>query len=250
MPAFCLASSRRELSISMSVQEVSRINIAIDGPAGAGKSTVARQVASRLGYVYIDTGAMYRAVTLQAQRNGIEAQHTTQLKQLVSNLHIQLVPSEVGQIIMVNHENVTSLIRTREVTTQVSHFAANEHVRAALSDMQRKLAEDKGIVMDGRDIGTHILPDAELKIFLTASVEQRALRRYKELTSDNYIPLEQLEAEIAMRDKLDETREIAPLIQAQDAILVDSSFMSIEEVTDFIVELGLKKLAEVKKSVI
>lgn len=229
----------------MSLQGVSRINIAIDGPAGAGKSTVARQVASKLGYVYVDTGAMYRAVTLYAQRNGISAEPSTDLQQLVEHLEIELVPTESGQVVLLQQEDVTGLIRTREVTTQVSYYAANEHVRNHLGELQRELARSKGIVMDGRDIGTHVLPDAELKVFLTASVRERAMRRHKELTSENYIPLEQLEAEIATRDKLDETREIAPLIQANDAILIDSSHMNIKEVTELIVSLSHKKLAEV-----
>ncbi|URN94144.1 MAG: (d)CMP kinase [Candidatus Pristimantibacillus lignocellulolyticus] len=229
----------------MLVQGMSRINIAIDGPAGAGKSTVARQVASKLGYVYVDTGSMYRAVTLYAQRNGVSANQSSTLQQMVAQLEIELIPTPAGQMILLQQEDVTGLIRTREVTTEVSHYASDEHVRSHLSKLQRELAANKGIVMDGRDIGTHVLPDAELKIFLTASVQERALRRYKELTTDNYIPLEQLEAEIATRDKLDETREIAPLIQADDAILIDSSHIGIDEVTDLIVSLSQKKLAEV-----
>ena len=230
----------------MTLTAVDRINIAIDGPAGAGKSTVARRVAAELGYVYVDTGAMYRAVTLLAQRNGIEPSQATALQDLVQALDLKLVPTPTGQKILLHNEDVTDLIRSREVTSEVSHYASNESIRQKLGDMQRLLAQHKGIVMDGRDIGTHVLPDAELKIFLTASVEERARRRHRELTESNYVPLQQLEEEIAARDKLDETREIAPLIQAEDALLLDSSHMTIEEVVTFIVKLGKSKLMEVK----
>lgn len=247
MPAFCLASSRKGFSKSMSMQDKVRINIAIDGPAGAGKSTVARLVARKLGYVYVDTGAMYRAVTLFAQRKGIKANQLIELQDLVKEIELKLIPSETGQIVMLNGEDITQLIRTREVTTEVSHYASVESIRLVLSQLQREMAANKGIVMDGRDIGTHVLPNAELKIYLTASVKERALRRFKELTSENYIPLEKLEEEIATRDKLDQSREIAPLIQAEDAIFIDSSHMNINEVADEIVYLGEKKLAEVTK---
>jgi len=231
----------------MTLTSIDRINIAIDGPAGAGKSTVARKVAAALNYVYVDTGAMYRAVALHALRNGIKPSQASELQALVNAIDLKLVPTPEGQKILLHNEDVTELIRSREVTAQVSHYASDEHVRKKLGDMQRLLAKHKGIVMDGRDIGTHVLPDAELKIFLTASVEERALRRYRELTESNYIPLEQLEAEIAARDKLDETRDIAPLIQAEDALLLDSSDMTIEEVVAFIVKLGNTKLMGVSE---
>ncbi|MEK3881476.1 (d)CMP kinase [Paenibacillus sp. PL2-23] len=223
-----------------------RINIAIDGPAGAGKSTVARMVAGQLGYVYIDTGAMYRAVTLSAQRQGITAKQDEALAQMLNELRIELEPSSNGQLIYVNGENVTQEIRSREVTRQVSYFAASGVVRQVLSGMQRELAVRKGVVMDGRDIGTHVLPDAELKVFLTASVQERAARRFKELPADQAVPLEQLEREIAERDSLDEQREISPLIKAKDAIELDSSHMTIDEVVAAIVKLGRTKLAEAK----
>lgn len=223
-----------------------RINIAIDGPAGAGKSTVARMVAGQLGYVYIDTGAMYRAVTLSAQRLSITAEQEKQLSDLLQKLRIELSPGANGQSIFVNGEDVTQLIRSREVTRQVSYFAASAVVRQVLSTMQRNMAERKGVVMDGRDIGTHVLPDAELKIFLTASVKERALRRFKELPADGAVTLEQLEKEIAERDSLDEQREISPLVKAKDAIELDSSHMTIDEVAGAIVKLSRTKLAEAK----
>ncbi|GKU79565.1 (d)CMP kinase [Paenibacillus sp. L3-i20] len=223
-----------------------RINIAIDGPAGAGKSTVARMVAGQLGYVYIDTGAMYRAVTLSAQRLSITAEQDDNLAEMLESLQIRLAPGESGQSIFVNDEDVTALIRSRDVTRQVSYFAASGIVRQVLSTMQREFAIRKGVVMDGRDIGTHVLPDAEVKVFLTASVEERALRRYKELSDDNIISLKQLEAEIAERDQLDEQRDISPLIRALDAIELDSSGMTILEVVETIVKLSRTKLAEAK----
>lgn len=222
------------------------INIAIDGPAGAGKSTVARKVASKLAYVYVDTGAMYRAITLNAQRNGISPDAHDELTTLVNKMDLKLVPSESGQQILLFDEDITDEIRSREVTSQVSLYAAHEQIRKVLSEIQRKLAMNKGIVMDGRDIGTHVLPDAELKIFLTASVTERALRRYQELTKENYISLDRLKVEIAERDKMDESRSISPLIQADDALLIDSSHMTIEEVVEMIVHLSHQKLAEAK----
>ncbi|MEV5028425.1 (d)CMP kinase [Paenibacillus sp. LPE1-1-1.1] len=222
------------------------MNIAIDGPAGAGKSTVARKVAEQLGYVYIDTGSMYRAVTLSAQRAGIEVSQTAKLAELVRSLEIELEPGEHGQSVFVNGEDVTALIRSREVTLQVSHIAANETVREVLGMLQRKLAERKGVVMDGRDIGSHVLPQAELKIFLTASVKERALRRYREIVDSQSITLEQLESEIAERDRLDEQRDISPLICAADAVVLDSTAMSIDEVIQTIVKLSRTKLAEAK----
>ncbi|MDQ6418256.1 (d)CMP kinase [Paenibacillus sp. LHD-117] len=223
-----------------------RINIAIDGPAGAGKSTVARLVAGQLGYVYIDTGAMYRAVTFSAQRLSISAEQHEPLSQLMQSIRIELEPGERGQSVFVNGEDVTDKIRSREVTVQVSYFAASGVVRSVLSRMQRDLAVRKGVVMDGRDIGTHVLPNAELKIFLTASVRDRALRRFNELGDNAAITLDQLESEIAERDRLDEGREISPLIRATDAIELDSSGMTIEEVVSSIVQLSRTKLAEAK----
>lgn len=223
-----------------------RMNIAIDGPAGAGKSTVARKVAEQLGYVYIDTGSMYRAVTLSAQRAEVKVDQSAKLAELVKALEIELEPGEHGQSVFVNGENVTALIRSREVTLQVSHIAANETVREVLGDLQRKLAERKGVVMDGRDIGSHVLPNAELKIFLTASVKERALRRFREIVDTQTISLAQLEAEIAERDRLDEQRDISPLICAEDAIVLDSTAMTIDEVIHAIVKLSRTKLAEAK----
>ncbi|WP_307468565.1 (d)CMP kinase [Paenibacillus harenae] len=222
------------------------MNIAIDGPAGAGKSTVARKVAGQLGYVYIDTGAMYRAVTYTAQRAGVPPEQTARLAELTRSLQIDLRPGDHGQSVYVNGEDVTASIRSREVTLQVSYYAAIESVREVLGTLQRQLAARKGVVMDGRDIGSHVLPDAELKVFLTASVEERAARRYREISDSQSITLRQLESEIAERDRLDEQRAISPLVCASDAVVLDSTGMTIDEVVAAIVKLSRTKLAEAK----
>lgn len=227
-------------------QGIDRMNVAIDGPAGAGKSTVARKVAEQLGYIYIDTGAMYRAVTLAANRAGIASGDSEGLRTLVARLHIRLKQGEQGQIVLLDEEDVTEAIRTREVTLRVSEVASHEPVRIRLVELQRLLAIGKGIVMDGRDIGSHVLPDAELKIYLTASVGIRALRRFKELKHDGSITLEQLEQEIAKRDDSDEKREVSPLVCAQDAIVIDSSELTIDQVVALIVDLSRTKMAEAK----
>lgn len=223
-----------------------RMNVAIDGPAGAGKSTVARKVAEQLGYIYIDTGAMYRAVTLAANRSGVGPDEPDRLGTLISGLDIRLEPGVNGQTVLLNGENVTDEIRTRDVTLRVSQVASHEVVRAKLVDLQRKLASAKGIVMDGRDIGTHVLPDAELKVFLTASVKTRALRRFQELKGDQQVPLIQLEQEIAERDRSDEQRVHAPLVRAKDAVVVDSTEMTIDQVVEVIIDLSRTKTAEAK----
>ncbi|MFD0711133.1 (d)CMP kinase [Paenibacillus sp. GCM10027626] len=223
-----------------------RMNIAIDGPAGAGKSTVARRVAEKLGYIYIDTGAMYRAVTLAANRAGIEPTESDELGAIARRSEVILKPGAEGQIVLLDGEDVTDAIRTRDVTLRVSQVAAHQQVRARLVELQRKMAAAGGIVMDGRDIGTHVLPDAELKIFLTASVQIRALRRYRELRDEQKVPLDQLEAEIAERDRSDQEREVSPLVCADDAVVVDSTELNIDQVVEIILNLSRTKLAEAK----
>lgn len=218
------------------------ITIALDGPAGAGKSTVARQVAEQLGYVYIDTGAMYRAVTLAAHRQAIAVQDGAQLEQLVAQLTIELQPGPQGQIVLLNGEDVTTLIRSREVTLDVSAIAAHKSVRTRLVAMQRDMAVKGGIVMDGRDIGTNVLPNADVKLFLTASAHVRALRRYNELKEADRIPLEQLEQEITQRDLSDQQRQESPLVCADDAIVIDSSDLTIEQVVSQIITLAEAQL--------
>jgi len=222
------------------------INIAIDGPAGAGKSTVARRVAERLGYVYIDTGAMYRAVALAALRQGVESGDGDAVAALAEGLDIRLQPGESGQKVLLNGEDVTDDIRSRDVTLRVSQVAAVERVRRLLADKQRGLAARKGVVMDGRDIGSHVLPDAELKVFLTATVEERAERRFRESGERQGVTLEQLRHEIAERDRMDRERAVSPLVCAPDAVVLDSTDMSVDDVTQAIVELSRTKIGEAK----
>lgn len=217
----------------------SRINIAIDGPAGAGKSTVARMVAKDLQYIYVDTGAMYRAVTLKALEAGLSPDDEVRVGELANRLDIVLVPEQDAQRVIVNGADVTSQLRTLEINRNVSYIARLESVRSRLADLQRRMALAKGVVMDGRDIGTHVLPDAELKVFLTATSQERAKRRFQELGDDAGITLEQLEKEIIERDRLDEQREIAPLLRAPDARLIDSTGRTADNVAKEIVQWGL-----------
>ncbi|KWX86063.1 cytidylate kinase [Paenibacillus riograndensis] len=212
-----------------------RINVAIDGPAGAGKSTVARLVARKLSYIYVDTGAMYRAVTWYMIREGIPAEEDQQVDLRVRDMVIELIPEQDVQKVLINGEDVTPHIRSLQVSGQVSQYSKIEGVRSRLSHLQRQMALRKGVVMDGRDIGTTVLPDAEVKIFMTASVEERALRRYKELKEAETGTPQQLEHDIAMRDRLDEGREISPLRRAEDAILLDTTHMDIHQAVEAIV---------------
>lgn len=213
----------------------SNINIAIDGPAGAGKSTIARMVAKRLGYVYVDTGAMYRAVTLRILELGISPENETMVLQEAQNMVIELLPGESGQKVLVDGKEVTDEIRSLEVNSNVSQVARIEGVRELMVSLQRQMALRKGVVMDGRDIGTTVLPDAEVKVFMTAAVEERARRRYLELEDPGSISLEQLTRDIAERDRLDAGREVSPLRQAPDATLLDTTNMTMDEVAETIV---------------
>jgi cytidylate kinase len=222
-----------------------RINIAIDGPAGAGKSTVAKQVARQLGYVYVDTGAMYRAIAWKVLQEGVQGDEQ-QMIVVAEQTRITLQPGETVQKVFVDDVEVTELIRTPEISNFTSAVATIGEIRKLLVDMQQQMAEQKGIVMDGRDIGTHVLPNAELKLFLTASVEERAQRRYRELTAKNeQVSFEQIKADIAARDHMDETREVSPLVQATDALRIDSSDMTIEEVVQLMVRLAVEAGASV-----
>ncbi|WP_234414162.1 (d)CMP kinase [Paenibacillus sp. CAA11] len=214
-----------------------KINIAIDGPAGAGKSTVARMVAKALSYVYVDTGAMYRAVTWVMLKSGISPEDEQQVLQTAQNLVIDLIPSEEGQKVLVDGKEVTREIRSLEVSSQVSRYAQIEGLRSLMVTLQRQMALRKGVVMDGRDIGTTVLPDAEVKVFMTADAAERARRRYLELKDTTNVSLEQLERDITERDRLDAGREISPLRQADDATLLDTTQMSIEEVAEAIVSM-------------
>jgi CMP/dCMP kinase len=223
----------------MNGSHLHRINIAIDGPAGAGKSTVARRVAKALQYIYVDTGAMYRAVTLKALESGLPIEDNEQVGRLANEMDIVLLPGAESQLVLVNGEDVSSRLRSLEINRSVSYVARLETVRERMADLQRRMALEKGVVMDGRDIGTHVLPNAELKVFLTASPRERASRRFQELDPEAGITLDQLENEIAERDRLDQEREIAPLLQAPDARLVDSTGRTVDEVAEEIVQWGL-----------
>ncbi|WP_372629106.1 (d)CMP kinase [Cohnella sp.] len=225
--------------MDVSQSHTHRINIAIDGPAGAGKSTVARKVASALQYVYIDTGAMYRAVTLKVLESGLPTDDDAAVGRLADGLDIVLLPGRDAQQVRVNGEDVTSRLRSLEINRNVSYVARLSSVRSRMAELQRRMALDKGVVMDGRDIGTHVLPDAELKVFLTATPRERAKRRFLELEPGTEITLGQLEREIEERDRIDREREIAPLLQAADARLLDSTGKTVDEVAEEIVQWGL-----------
>ena len=219
------------------------IQIAIDGPAAAGKSTIAKIVAEKLGYIYIDTGAMYRAITLKALKEGVNLASNKEVGDLLKATEIDMQPSEKGQLVFLDGENVTKDIRSQDVTKSVSEIAAHEEVRKQMVQMQQQLAEDRGVVMDGRDIGTHVLPDAALKVFMSASVEERARRRYEENKGRNIdTPLEELQKEIAERDKMDSERAFAPLRKAEDAIFLDTTSLTIEEAAEAILKLTAERL--------
>lgn len=222
------------------MEPATKIKVAIDGPAGAGKSTVARLVAGKLGYVYVDTGAMYRAIAWSMLDAGIPPESTPRMTEHLDGLRLELKPAEGGQQVWVCSRDVTGVIRSPDVTGQVSRYAQIPAIRQFLTAIQRQLAHNGGIVMDGRDIGTAVLPDAELKIFLTASVEERANRRFKEMNAaGERVELEALKREIAERDRMDQERKMSPLRKAEDAVLIDSTSMTIEQVVSRISDLAL-----------
>jgi len=211
-------------------------SIAIDGPAGAGKSTIAKTIAKKLEFIYVDTGAMYRAMALFFIRSKIDDTDEAAIDAACKDIKVSIAYEDGMQQVILNGENVTGQIRTEEVGNMASKTSAYPSVRAALLDLQRDLAKTADILMDGRDIGTNVLPDADLKIYLTASVEVRAKRRYDELIEKGQeADLAVIEEDIKKRDHQDMTRDIAPLKQAEDAVLVDSSGMTIEEVVDTVI---------------
>ncbi|MGX8686457.1 MAG: (d)CMP kinase [bacterium] len=218
-------------------------NIAIDGPAGAGKSTIARKVAAALSYIYVDTGAMYRAMALFLIRKGISPDDSAAISACCGEADISIEFIDGEQAVLLNGENVNAFLRTEEVGNMASKSSVNPDVREKMSALQKKIGREKDVVMDGRDIGTVVLPDAPCKIYLTASVEVRALRRYKELQDRGVeADLSVIAAEIAERDHRDMTREHAPLKQAEDAVLVDSSSMTIDQVADRILAVYHEKV--------
>ena len=212
--------------------------VAIDGPAGAGKSTIAKRVAKKLNAIYVDTGAMYRAMALFLIRNSVDGSDEEAVSNMIEQAEVSIRFENGEQQVMLNGENVNGFIRTEEVGNMASACSVYPKVRMKLLDLQRDLARKNNVVMDGRDIGTHVLPDANPKIFLTASAKVRAKRRFVELVAKGETPdLFRIEKDIIERDQRDMNREIAPLKQAEDAILVDSSALTIEEVEEKIVAL-------------
>lgn len=213
-------------------------NVAIDGPAGAGKSTIAKSVAAELNFIYVDTGAMYRAIALYLIRSGIQADESTKISEKCKEANVSIQYVDGKQVVLLNGEDVNPYIRTEEVGNMASASSTNPDVRAQLLDLQRDLAANNDVIMDGRDIGTNILPNAQVKIYLTASIEVRAKRRYNELISKGLdCDLKEIEKDIAERDERDMNREIAPLKQAEDAVFLDTSDMNIEEVKNAIIDL-------------
>lgn len=213
-------------------------NVAIDGPAGAGKSTVAKRVAKELGFVYVDTGAMYRALAVFFLKQGLKPEDTEKIVQSCKDANVSIGYEDGVQQVYLNGENVTSMLREEAVGNMASVSSAIKEVRAQLLELQRELARTKDVVMDGRDIGTNILPNADVKVYLTASVETRAKRRYLELQEKGVAcDLQEIAHDIEERDTRDMNRDIAPLRQAEDAVLVDSSNMTIDEVVEAIKSL-------------
>ncbi|MGO3498698.1 (d)CMP kinase [Leuconostoc falkenbergense] len=217
---------------------MTNIQIAIDGPASAGKSTIAKILASNLKYVYVDTGAMYRTITLAAKQAGISYDDEQSITELLDTTDIRFEPGTPVQHVFLNNQEVTSLIRSTEVTNNVSFVSSYAAVRENLVERQRAIASHDNVIMDGRDIGTTVLPKAQVKIFLVASVEERAQRRYRENVSKGIATdLDTLRKEIETRDYKDSHRQISPLVQAKDAILVDTTGQTIEQVVDEITEI-------------
>ena len=211
-------------------------NIAIDGPAGAGKSTIAKLVAAKLGFIYVDTGAMYRAMAFYFLENGIQPEDETRVSAICGQIDISLRYQDGVQQVILNGRDVSGKIRTEAVGNAASVVSAYRAVRQALLALQQNLAKTSNVIMDGRDIGTCVLPNAQTKIYLTASSHVRAVRRYKELTEKGQMcNLEEIEQDIIDRDYRDMHREIAPLTQAADAVLLDSSEMTIDQVVDGII---------------
>lgn len=213
-------------------------NLAIDGPAGAGKSTIAKRIAKQLGFIYVDTGAMYRAMALYFLRNRIKPEEIDKIEEACKKVDVTIEYKDGEQLVILNGENVNGLIRTEEVGNMASATSVNKAVRLKLVELQQNLAKKESVVMDGRDIGTYVLPQADLKIYLTASVKERARRRWAELKEKGMdADIYEIEKDITERDHRDMTREFAPLKQAEDAVYLDSSELSIDEVVDKIISL-------------
>lgn len=213
-------------------------SIAIDGPAGAGKSTIAKRIAKEKGFIYVDTGAMYRAMAFYLIQKGIKPSETEKISEACKEADITISYENGEQVVWLNGENVNPYLRTEEVGNMASASSVNKDVRIKLVELQQKLAKTNNVVMDGRDIGTCVLPDADVKVYLTASSQVRAKRRYEELTNKGVsCDINAIEADIIERDKRDMTREMSPLRQAEDAVLLDSSNMDIDQVVKAILDM-------------
>lgn len=218
-------------------------NIAIDGPAGAGKSTIAKLVSKELSFIYVDTGAMYRAMALYLLKNGVDRNKTEEIERVCQGADISIEYQDGVQIVLLNGENVNAFLRTEEVGNMASVSSANPAVRAKLLELQRSLAASQSVVMDGRDIGTTILPNADVKIYLTASSATRAKRRYLELQEKGVeCDIHEIQRDIETRDERDMNRAVSPLKKAEDAVLVDSSDMTVEEVVKAILQIYHEKV--------
>ncbi|WP_041122820.1 (d)CMP kinase [Jeotgalibacillus alimentarius] len=221
---------------------MNNIRIALDGPAAAGKSTAAKKIAEKLGFIYIDTGAMYRTLTLKAVNQQVDPKNEQALYNLLMNTVIELKPGEDGQLVFLDGREVTREIREQQVTKHVSDVALHKAVRSEMVKRQQNLLKNGGIVMDGRDIGTAVIPDAELKVFMSATAEERARRRFEEHQSQGIqSDLQQLKSEIEERDFIDSTREVSPLTKAEDAIELDTTHMTIDEVVNKVTELAAER---------
>ncbi len=240
VPLFYVTILRKE-----GVETVKKnIQIAIDGPAGAGKSTIAKIVAEKLSYTYIDTGAMYRALTLKALKEHIDLENAESVTKLLKETSIELKPSEQGQLVFLDGQNVSKEIRSNEVTSNVSRVACHASMREIMVERQREMAELGGVVMDGRDIATAVLPNAELKIYMSATVAERARRRFEDNKQRGIeSSIEKLKEEIALRDKIDSEREASPLTQAPDAIFLDTTNLTIQQAADAILKLVSERMA-------
>ena len=222
-----------------------KITIAIDGPAAAGKSTIAQEVAKRLNFTYIDTGAMYRAVTLYCLNHQINCQKESEVEKVLNNINIELKPRH---IVLLNNQDVSFDIRSREVNANVSYIASYKNVRLFLVEQQRKMALHDSIVMDGRDIGSYVLPNADVKIFQVASVETRAQRRFLENKQKGIeCTLTSILEEVKKRDYIDSHRDFAPLIKANDAIEIDTSNLTIDEVVDLVLKIINEKVGNINE---
>ncbi len=215
-----------------------RISIAVDGPAGAGKSSISKVVAKKLGYLYIDTGAMYRAVTLAVLRAGVNPADTDSVSHLLSNLTLRMEPTEEAFRVYVDGNDVTDAIRTQEVNANVSVVAAQKAVRQYLVAQQREMALAGGVILDGRDIGSVVLPNADLKIYLTASVETRAKRRWLEMKDNESVSLDDVKKSVADRDEMDKNREESPLVCVPDAVVIESDNLTFDETVDAMLKLA------------